>query len=96
MDVTHQEERRCFVLQDKYGEEQGRIDYKVGTKGRVFAVHTEVQPPYRGKGLATLLLDALAGWAQETGQTVVPICAFSKKMFETYPEHYAHIAAPPL
>ncbi len=96
MHVIHLEKQRCFILQNEEKEEVGRIDYKVGTKGRLFAVHTEVKPMYQGHGYAVQLLDALADFARETNQKIVPICAFSKKKFKELPSVYADVEAPPL
>ncbi len=93
MKIVHQDALRSFVYLGDDEKEIGRIDYKVGTKGRVFAVHTEIVPAYQGQGLATHLLDALVAWAKDTGQTIVPVCSFSKKMFDTHPDLYKEVRA---
>ncbi len=91
MVVLHKAEKRCFVCETEKGEEIGRLDYKIGTKGRVFSVHTEVLPQHRGQGLAVQMFDAFVTWVRESGGKVVPVCAFTKKMFEAYPQRYGDV-----
>ncbi len=52
--------------------------------GKIRFVHTEVDPAFKGQGLAnTLAAEALAD-AVDRGETIVPLCPFIAKYLSTH------------
>ena len=55
------------------------------------AHHTEVSPAAQGKGIAKLLLNAMAEYVREHGMKVIPHCPYVHAQFKRNPEMYADI-----
>ncbi|HSB94700.1 MAG TPA: GNAT family N-acetyltransferase [Flavitalea sp.] len=53
--------------------------------------HTEVDPELEGKGMAKLLLDAMAEHARKQELKVIPLCPYVHLQFKRHPEQYADI-----
>lgn len=52
----------------------GFTEFRPDARGRLIFPHTEIDPAFRGKGLASVLIgDAMADVAAR-GETVVPLC----------------------
>lgn len=52
----------------------GFTEFRADSRGRMLFPHTEVDPAFRGRGLAGILIgEAMADEAQR-GDTVVPLC----------------------
>jgi predicted GNAT family acetyltransferase len=49
--------------------------------------HTEIDPEYKGKGLATILIRAALDDARARGLTVVPRCPFVRGFIEKHPDY---------
>lgn len=57
----------------------GFTEFEADARGRLVFPHTEVDPAFKGKGLATTLVkDALTDVAAR-GETVVPLCPFVRR-----------------
>lgn len=91
MEICHNQEHKRFDLLNDEGEHIGEIEYTRSGTGEIYATHTGVAPQYEGQGLAGKLLDALAGWAQEEGAKIVPLCPYVIHAFKKYPEKYARV-----
>lgn len=91
MEITHNSQKRQFHLRNDRGEEVGNIGYMRGSGGELYATHTHVHPVHRGKGYAALLLDALAGYAEEQGDAIVPLCSYVADAFKKQPDKYAAV-----
>jgi len=64
----------------------------VGTYSRlnptvVIMDHTEVDPAFGGKGVGKALVAHEVAWAREHGQQIMPLCPFTKAMFERTPAY---------
>ncbi len=64
----------------------------IGVSGNIITVyHTEVVPEAEGKGLAKLLLNAMADYARQHQLKVVPFCVFVQAQFKRHPDLYSDI-----
>lgn len=64
--------------------------------GEIRFIHTEVDPAFQGKGLASILAaDALAD-AAASGDTIVPYCPYIAKYLKTHEVEGAEIRWPQL
>ncbi len=90
MRIEHDQDGGRFVAYNDDGE-MGEIAY-ANREGDLWATHTHVDNRYRGHGVASALLDALADHAREGGRKIVPICSFVAGEFERDPRKYADVA----
>ena len=90
MKILHDVPGLRFVLMD--GDRQiGELEYREG-KGRINAIRTFVEVPYRKHGFATQLLDALVWYARSQGAKIVQVCSFVKEAFARHPERYQGVS----
>lgn len=52
------------------------IDYYINREGVIVATHTEVDPDYRGQGLAGIVFDRLIELAREKDMKINPFCSY--------------------
>jgi len=83
-------ERRYEARLD--GELAGIVEYG-RVEGRLVALHTEVQPAFEGRGIASALVRRVLADAREAGIKVTPRCPFFVTHFERHPED-ADLLAP--
>jgi len=74
-----------FEIRDD-GELAGFAQY-VRRPGRIFFVHTEIDPAFEGRGLGSQLATAALEATRATGERVVPLCPFIAKFIERHPEY---------
>ena len=55
--------------------------------------HTEIDPAYKGQGLATTLIETALVDARARGLTVVPRCPFVREFIDDHPEYQDLLAA---
>lgn len=55
--------------------------------GRIFFVHTEIDPAFEGRGLGRRLAAGALDAARATGERVVPLCPFIAQFIERHPEY---------
>ena len=48
--------------------------------------HTYVDPSLRGSGVGRALVEAIVGWARETGVRILPLCPYARATFSRHPE----------
>lgn len=63
-------------------------------KNLLTAYHTEVDPAYEGKGVATQMFTALVDYAHEKHLLLVPLCPYVHARLKRRPEDYADIWRP--
>ena len=68
------------------GRPVGHLTYRVAD-GRMTIPHTEVDPAFRGRGVASRLSAAALRTARERGLSVLPSCAFVRAYLERHPEY---------
>lgn len=92
MEIQHDERARRMDMFDDNGSHLGTIEYIRGGNNELYATHTEVFPPYEGKGYAKLLLNALTAYAKRNDLKIVAICPYVINAFQRYPEQYAAVS----
>ena len=84
MKIEHDEARSRFVAPLEQGE--GYLAYeRAGPKVLDFR-HTIVPPEARGQGVAEALVAAAFDYARESGQRVIPTCAYVRGWLADHPE----------
>lgn len=73
------------------GELAGFAEYRPGPDV-VAITHTEVDPRYRGKGVASTLVGAALDRVRADGRRVQPLCSFVSDYISHHPE-YADLVA---
>jgi uncharacterized protein len=71
----------------------GHADYEVLPDG-IILTHTEIDPAYRGRGLANRLAADTLDDIRRRHLRVTPRCPFMARYIRTHPE-YADLVAPP-
>jgi predicted GNAT family acetyltransferase len=67
------------------GKTVGEADYADRGDQRVF-YHTEVDPEFGGRGLATILVEQALTAARNEGKRIVPVCPMVETVLEKHPE----------
>ena len=68
------------------GELAGEIRYSL-QPGATVLVHTDVDPRFEGRGLATTLIHGALEDIRATGTHLVPVCPFVAAYLERHPEY---------
>jgi predicted GNAT family acetyltransferase len=71
----------------------GFVEIRTPRRGRVVAVHTETDPAYAGRGIATTLVHRMLDDIRNRGEHVVPTCPFTAAFIKRHPD-YADLVAP--
>jgi uncharacterized protein len=85
-------ELRYELLLD--GRRIGEIRYRIEGDA-VALVHTEVDPGYEGRGLATQLVEGALRDLRARGKRVIPICPVVFAYLERHPEYADLVAQDP-
>jgi predicted GNAT family acetyltransferase len=89
--VTDAPGRERFEAHDGDGNLAGFVTYQL--TGDVIAyTHTETEPGYEGKGVASTLARAVMDDARDRGRTVVPICPFIHSWLDKHLEYEPIVA----
>jgi predicted GNAT family acetyltransferase len=68
------------------GELAGEIRYRL-QPGATVLVHTDVDPRFEGRGLATALIHGALEDIRATGTNLVPVCPFVREYLVRHPEY---------
>lgn len=68
------------------GQRVGFADYADRGPQRVFH-HTEVDPKFGGRGLATILLEEALQATKADGKRIVPVCSMVVTVLKKHPEY---------
>jgi uncharacterized protein len=80
--VTEEEGRYTIAVE---GTEVGLAEFADRGDQRVF-YHTEVDPAYGGRGLATILIEEALKGARDEGKRIVPVCSMVVTVLKKHPE----------
>jgi uncharacterized protein len=80
--VTAEEGKYTIAIE---GEIVGHASFADRDNQRVF-YHTEIDPAYGGRGLATILVEEALNGARDEGKRVVPVCSMVVTVLEKHPE----------
>jgi predicted GNAT family acetyltransferase len=67
------------------GKTVGLADFADRGDQRVF-YHTEIDPAYGGRGLATILVEEALNGARDEGKRIVPVCSMIGTVLKKHPE----------
>jgi hypothetical protein len=67
------------------GKQVGLADFADRGDQRVF-YHTEIDPAYGGRGLATILIEEALNEARSEGKRIVPVCSMVATVLKKHPE----------
>jgi uncharacterized protein len=85
MEIKHSDNGKRGTFRAFNSEtEAGIMSYMWQDKNTFIIEHTIGKPEFKGVGM--VLLNAAVAFAREKGVTIVPQCAFAKKMFDRIPE----------
>lgn len=62
--------------------------------GQILFVHTEIDPAFQGRGLASILAAGALSDAAASGDTIVPYCPYIRKYLETHEVEGAIVEFP--
>jgi predicted GNAT family acetyltransferase len=81
--MTHEEQdsRGGFYF-ERDGERLASMTYSRTTPTLVIVDHTEVSDVLKGQGMGRQLLDALVGWARQSGTKVMATCPYALAQFK--------------
>lgn len=68
------------------GKQVGLADFADRGDQRVF-FHTEIDPAYGGRGLATILVEEALTAARDEGKRIVPVCSMIGTVLKKHPEY---------
>src|SRR3954451_285101 len=57
--------------------------------GRIYLVHTEIDPRFEGKGLGSALARAVLAAERAAAEPVVPLCPFMRSYIDRHPDQAA-------
>lgn len=90
MKITHEIERHTFTAWTDDGRQMGQIAYAPHEKD-FSATHTNVSDEFQGHGVARMLLDSLAAYAEKKRARILPVCSYVIDAFEKHPERYQNV-----
>jgi predicted GNAT family acetyltransferase len=64
----------------------GALTYSQAGTDKIIIDHTEIDPSYKGKGVGKKLVLAAVEYARTNSLKVLPLCPFSKSVFDKTPE----------
>ncbi|BBX64215.1 N-acetyltransferase [Mycobacterium saskatchewanense] len=80
--VTLEEGRYTIAVE---GKQVGLAEFADRDNQRVF-FHTEIDPAYGGRGLATILVEEALNEARDEGKRIVPVCSMIGTVLKKHPE----------
>ncbi|HAH22792.1 MAG TPA: GNAT family N-acetyltransferase [Prolixibacteraceae bacterium] len=66
----------------KDGLEAGKLAYSWSGKDKIIIDHTEVDPEFEGKGIGKQLVMEAVDFARQNNLKIIPLCSFSKSVFD--------------
>ncbi|OCB55488.1 acetyltransferase [Mycobacterium malmoense] len=81
--VTLEDGRYTIAVE---GKRVGLADFADRDDQRVF-YHTEIDPAYGGRGLATILVEQALDEARGEGKRIVPVCSMIGTVLKKHPEY---------
>ena len=83
--VHHRPSQRMFLARLAPGK-YAFIEYEL-KENKVFITKTYTPPEFRGRGIASRLMQHVIKWARDGGYKVVPICSFAVYFFKKHPQY---------
>ncbi|MEP5610766.1 MAG: GNAT family N-acetyltransferase [Cyclobacteriaceae bacterium] len=68
-----------------------KIDFKKGSKGQFYLIHTEVPEALGSRGVGHKLVREALDWVEQNGAKVVPLCPFVRSFLKQNLADYKEI-----
>lgn len=81
--VTAEDRRYTIAVE---GKTVGFVEFADHDDQRVF-YHTEINPEFGGRGLATILVEGALAATQAGGKRIVPVCSMVGTVLKKHPEY---------
>ena len=88
-DVVDDRERERLVVVGEGGAEAELFYERDGD--RLYLIHTEVPPAFRGQGTGGRLVAAALAVASDEGLTIVPWCPFARRWLRAHPDRVGNV-----
>ena len=90
MEITKEEAESKGRLVAKEGDkEMGEMTYSLANEGQLLIVdHTGVNEGFEGKGVGKALFEELVKMTRSEERKVMPLCPFTRAMFEKNPDKW--------
>lgn len=83
MNIQHKnDERKGTFYIEKEGSRVAELTYSKQDGQKFIINHTEVSDELRGKGVGEQLVMAAVDYARENNMKILPLCSFTKTIFE--------------
>jgi predicted GNAT family acetyltransferase len=83
-EIIHRPEQGKFLIRLAPGA-YAFLGYEL-RDGKMYIKTTYTPPEFRGRGIATRLMEHAVRWAEQMGYKVVPICSFAVHYFKKHEE----------
>lgn len=90
--LADRKERHQYEL-SMDGKLAAHIVYRMRGEGTIDLVHTEVEPPHEGQGLASRIVKFALDDARARGLKVRPSCSYVERWIRKHPEYADLVAA---
>jgi predicted GNAT family acetyltransferase len=88
--IEEENKGRFEAIENK--KQAGKITYTWAGQHKIIIDHTEVNPDFKGEGVAKKILNATIDFAKENKLKVIPLCPFAKSVIEKTPEYQEVLA----
>ena len=88
--IEEENKGRFEAIENK--KQAGKITYTWAGQHKIIIDHTEVNPDFKGEGVAKKILNATIDFAKENKLKVIPLCPFAKSIIEKTPEYQEVLA----
>lgn len=88
--IEEENKGRFEAIENK--KQAGKITYTWAGQHKIIIDHTEVDPNFKGEGIAKKILKATVDFAKENKLKVIPLCPFAKSVIEKTPEYQEVLA----
>jgi len=86
--IKHTESERNGLFEAWQDDVQvGELTYQRPTSERMIIDHTRVFEGFEGQGIARQLVMAAVDFARQKGRTIVPVCAYARKVLTRTDEY---------
>lgn len=88
MEIKHRENahKGSFYVEEK-GSLIAEMTYSFAGSDKMIIDHTVVSDELRGQGVGNLLVDAAVSYSRDNSIKIIPLCPFSKSVFEKTPAY---------